>query len=163
MTTPEWSPVLAMIVPSDLAQMVRQLAGSFPGGAGMWTTPLSSTGGAPATNYVSHGRIYTQFHGLLQSPEALAAATGMTVAQTTGLLSRCVVTETPVRDVMAEQGLTIAELISINEADSDELELAPSVGKVTADKIIDGRPWASVKAMCTALGLPYSTLEHWYA
>lgn len=51
-----------LIVTASTAPLARELAASFgPGGAGMWTTPLSATGEDPATHYVSTGLIPEQF------------------------------------------------------------------------------------------------------
>lgn len=58
-----------IIVPSFLAEAARQacslLAGS--GGTGMFPTPLSPTGTAPITHYISSGPIEADFATLLES------------------------------------------------------------------------------------------------
>lgn len=47
---------LTMIVPADFSELARSIAASIdPGGAGMWTTGLSSSGKSPATHYISTG------------------------------------------------------------------------------------------------------------
>ena len=63
-----------MITSAGIAPSVRVLAGSFgPAASGMWVTPLSPTGGLPATHYVSAGMIDKPFADMLDSPESLQA------------------------------------------------------------------------------------------
>lgn len=51
-----------LIVTSETAELARAIAASFgPGGVGMWTTPLSSTGSEPTTHYISSGFIPAEF------------------------------------------------------------------------------------------------------
>lgn len=51
-----------LIVTADTVGLSREVAASFgPGGVGMWTTPLSSTGSEPATHYISSGFIPAEF------------------------------------------------------------------------------------------------------
>lgn len=53
---------LTLIVTAAHVDLARNLAASFgPGGAGMWTTPLSATGADPATHYVSSGMLPEEF------------------------------------------------------------------------------------------------------
>ena len=44
-----------IIVPAAQAQAARDAAATIPGGAGMFTTGLSSTGQEPATHFISSG------------------------------------------------------------------------------------------------------------
>jgi hypothetical protein len=60
-----------IVVQDAIASQCRSLAAQLPGGAGMWTTPLSATGAAPATHWVSSGLVWPQFADMLASPEAL--------------------------------------------------------------------------------------------
>jgi hypothetical protein len=47
-----------LIVPTANVELARQIAASFgPGGEGMWTTPLLSTGNDKATHYISSGYV----------------------------------------------------------------------------------------------------------
>ncbi len=47
-----------LIVPDAQVALARAIAAALaPGGAGMWTTPLSPTGTAPATHWASSGLI----------------------------------------------------------------------------------------------------------
>ena len=49
---------LTLIVPAADAPLARSVAGAMdPGGAGMWNTPLSPSGAAPATHYISTGYV----------------------------------------------------------------------------------------------------------
>jgi hypothetical protein len=53
---------LTLIVTADHVDLARNLAASFgPGGAGMWTTPLSASGAEPASHYVSSGMLPAEF------------------------------------------------------------------------------------------------------
>lgn len=55
-----------LIVPTANVELARQIAASFgPGGAGMWTTPLSATGAEPASHYISSGGIPAGFAHLV--------------------------------------------------------------------------------------------------
>jgi hypothetical protein len=64
-----------LIVPAALASqaaaLCAQLAG--PAGGGMFTTGLSATGAAPATHYVSSGKIEDTFAAVLADPAVMAA------------------------------------------------------------------------------------------
>lgn len=54
-----------LIIAAQDAPLARQIAAAFgPGGAGMWTTPLSATGAEPATHYISSGYIPAEFVSL---------------------------------------------------------------------------------------------------
>lgn len=54
-----------LIIRAVDAPLARAIAAGFgPGGVGMWTTPLSATGSAPATHYISSGLIPADFAGL---------------------------------------------------------------------------------------------------
>lgn len=49
---------LTMLVPASHVDLARSVAASLdPGGAGMWTTPLSPSGKLPATYYISTGYV----------------------------------------------------------------------------------------------------------
>lgn len=63
-----------MIVPSAHADLARTLCAALagPGGAGMFTTPLSATGAEPASHFISAGLIQQEFADLL--PHTLTAA-----------------------------------------------------------------------------------------
>jgi hypothetical protein len=74
-----------LIIAATDADLTRQIAASFgPGGAGMFTTPLSSDGTEPATHYISSGYIPEQFANLLTDPVAVyevATANGVVTTQ----------------------------------------------------------------------------------
>lgn len=98
MTTAAWTH-RTLIVPAAMAPTCRALAAALsPGGEGMWITPLSSTGAEPATHYISAGLIDAQLAALLDSPDDMAAATGIDVSQARAILAAC--------DVSTESGLT---------------------------------------------------------
>ena len=51
-----------LIVPTANVDLARAIAASFgPGGDGMWTTPLSTTGLDPASHYISSGFVPEAF------------------------------------------------------------------------------------------------------
>lgn len=105
MVTINWTHC-TLIVPAALAPTCRALAAALaPSGAGMWTTPLSPTGAEPATHYISTGSIDAHFASLLDSPELLAAATGVPLAQAQNILSACDISDGPARDAMQRLGL----------------------------------------------------------
>ena len=56
-----------IIVPASLVEAARGACAGLagPGGSGMFTTPLSSTGEAPPTHYISSGLIEAPFADLL--------------------------------------------------------------------------------------------------
>ena len=51
-----------LIVPAANVNLARAIATSFgPGGEGMWITPLSASGLAPATHYISTGYVPPEY------------------------------------------------------------------------------------------------------
>jgi len=146
------------------------MASNVPGGSGMWITPLCPAGSEyPATHYISAGRIAVEFAALVELDVApsertgapMAAAFGISQAQAKGILSAAVITPENPHEVLASLGLTIAHSININDASNTALKEAPGISAVKAQKIIDGRPWASV-ADLAGLGLDVAVLDHWY-
>lgn len=97
----------------SLAQsLCEQLAG--PAGANMFTTPLSSTGTAPATHYISAGMIEDSFAGTLANAETLHAVCQMkgvviTLAECRALLSGADVSEDEPFDAMARRELKLIQ------------------------------------------------------
>jgi hypothetical protein len=73
-----------LIVPAELVESARAIADQFgPSAQGMWITPLSPSGGLPATHYISAGKIDADFAWMLESPQNLidgAYARGVTVS-----------------------------------------------------------------------------------
>lgn len=95
----------SIVVSAAIASNARSLAAQVPGGAGMWITPLSPTGQAPATHYISSGKIWLEFALMLSSPEEMVAGAtryGLTpsidLATATYLLSQA--------DISTEDGFT---------------------------------------------------------
>jgi len=156
-----------MIVPAQLVDLCRQLAASFESGSGMFMTPLSPTGQAPATHYISSGAIWEQFADLLASPEALSQGAGIPIEQAQAILGACTVSEADPWSVLGELGLGLCERISVNTAKVAELVPAPGVSESRARAIVDGRPWASVQELSQVSGISaaaiQSTLQHWYS
>lgn len=122
-----------MIVPTEHAELARKLCETLagPGGAGMFTTPLSTTGVDPATHYISSGLIESDFADLLPLIEFPADADpvihpgqpdlitqmatdqgmGVTVDEVQALLASVGVTEQPPFAAMERLGLmTLAQL-----------------------------------------------------
>ena len=57
---------LTLIVPDAAVAQARAIAASFgPSATGMWTTPLSATGTAPATHWISAGPVGGEFAAFL--------------------------------------------------------------------------------------------------
>jgi hypothetical protein len=104
-----------LIVTADSAPLAREIAASFgPGGAGMWTTPLSATGAEPATNYISSGYIPEEFANLLTDPLAVyeaATANGVdtSLEAVEEVFETSDITEEEPFAAMARLGLTIVQ------------------------------------------------------
>ena len=122
-----------IIVPAALVDAARAACAGLagPGGSGMFTTPLSSTGEAPPTHYISSGLIEAPFADLLPltvmtygedgTPSTstrpgnvaltvqLAADAGLpiTEAEVSALLSAVDVSAQPAQDALARLGLKI--------------------------------------------------------
>ena len=57
-----------LVIAAQDAPLAREIAAAFgPGGAGMWTTPLSASGLDPASHYISSGYIPAEFVSLAPS------------------------------------------------------------------------------------------------
>ena len=122
-----------IIVPAPLAEAARAACAGLagPGGSGMFTTPLSSTGEAPPTHFISSGLIEAPFADLLPLTTVtygedgtlststrpgnvaltvqLAAEAGfpITEAEVSALLSAVDVSEQSAQDALARLGLQI--------------------------------------------------------
>lgn len=119
-----------MIVPTEHVELARKLCETLagPGGAGMFTTPLSTTGVDPATHYISSGLIESDFADLLPLIEIPADADpvihpgqpdlitqmatdqgmGVTVDEVQALLASVDVTEQPPTDALDRLGLRLS-------------------------------------------------------
>lgn len=119
-----------MIVPTEHVELARKLCETLagPGGAGMFTTPLSTTGIDPATHYISSGMIESDFADLLPLIEfpsdadpvihpgqpdlitqmATDQGMGVTVDEVQALLASVDVTEQPPTDALDRLGLAMA-------------------------------------------------------
>jgi hypothetical protein len=99
-----------ILVPADNVSAYRQLAAHFPGGSGMFVTPLYT--GAALTHYISSGFIDKAVADMLDDPAAMAQATGATVEQTTALREQMhISTRTDVHAELAELGLTLEAVV----------------------------------------------------
>jgi len=76
-----------IIVPAEQSELARVLCETLagPGGSGMFTTPLSQDGHAPATHYISSGMIESEFAQLLASTVEQICA----YAQSLGIAVSC--------------------------------------------------------------------------
>jgi hypothetical protein len=65
-----------LIVPEAFVSLARSLAAGLAGAGGehMWITPLSATGAAPATHYISSGHIKQEFADMMTSAQAIYEA-----------------------------------------------------------------------------------------
>lgn len=97
-----------MIVPASTVVRCREVAAALaPAGVGMWTTRLSTTGSEPATHYISAGLIDHLLADLLESPEALAAGAGITLAEATAILNRSDISEEDPHVALSRLGLSL--------------------------------------------------------
>ncbi len=72
-----------MIVPDAVVNSVRALADQFgPAAQGMWITPLSESGAAPATDWISSGYIGVEFAAALPLTTVSTDEEGNTVVST---------------------------------------------------------------------------------
>lgn len=98
---------LFLAVPEALADTVRGYIIAMIGednGGGMLRSGYSPTGEMPVAHRVSNGPIEMEFWNMLQSPEALAAAIGVSEAEAAYLLSVCIVSGEPGQALLAELG-----------------------------------------------------------
>jgi len=155
-----------MIVPAQLVDLCRQLAASFESGSGMFTTPLSPTGQAPATHYVSSGSIWQVFADMLSSPENLSQGTGLPLEQAVGILSNCRISEGDPFALFDELGLKLCSKVEVNSATIEELSAAPGISSARASDIVEGRPWASIDDLSSVSGISATgirnTYQHWF-
>lgn len=108
-----------IIVPAEQSELARVLCETLagPGGSGMFTTPLSQDGHAPATHYISSGMIESEFAQLLASTVeqicAYAQSLGIAVSceVLAGILAASDVSDDSADVAMARLGLmTLAQL-----------------------------------------------------
>lgn len=75
-----------------LAQAIASALAPSGSGNGMWTTPCSPSGAAPATHFITEGCIYQQFADLMTDANALYAqvsAAGVTYQGVSITLAQC--------------------------------------------------------------------------
>ena len=101
-----------MIVPAAYAPLARSLAAGIAGesGAGMWQSPLSATGDAPATHYLSTGQIRESFAAMLTDADAIYAAcqamgAPVTLQQITGMVNASDISEESWQEACARLNL----------------------------------------------------------
>ncbi len=59
----------------------------------------------------------------------------------------------------ADQGITQEGLININTASSGDLDVLPGIGPVTAQKVIDNRPYGSIDELLIKKAVSKATFE----
>ena len=72
-----------ILVPASVVEECRALASHFPGGEGMFITPVYT--GSELTHYISTGYISTVVADTLDNPEQFAALAGITTEQAQAL------------------------------------------------------------------------------
>ena len=108
-----------IIVPASAAEFARTACASLagPGGSGMFTTPLSTTGEAPPTHYISSGLIAPEFAHMLpeqvweQGEDGTWTQTGVLPGDPVAVYEACtaagmVVTQAGVDGVLAVTDVT---------------------------------------------------------
>ena len=98
------------VCPAALTPTVRQLAAIFPSTTGMWAVPLRQIGGTEVTHYISAGPVAADLAVLMEDPAALAAATGIPLAQAEGILGQCIVVDAPWEQVLADNNLEVHQV-----------------------------------------------------
>lgn len=96
----------AVVIPARMA--CEALAGA--GGSGMYTTPLSPTGGLPATHWISSGLIEQAFAELLANPDALTAvatSAGIDPGPLAAIVATADITDEPADVALARLGLQL--------------------------------------------------------
>lgn len=107
-----------MIVAAQDQVLAQQLAAGLagPAGVGMWTTPCSPTGAAPATHFITEGPIDEQFAAMLGDADATfaaaqAAGAPVTLAAIQGLYSRATFApDVGPFDALAQLGLQLIQV-----------------------------------------------------
>ncbi len=107
-----------IIVPTSAAEFARtacaRLAG--PGGSGMFTTPLSTTGEAPPTHYISSGLIEPEFAHMLpeqvweQDEDGAWVQTGSTQGDPVAVYEACTAAGMVVTQAEVDGGLAVADV-----------------------------------------------------
>ena len=128
-----------MILPASVVPMAREIASLAGGGDAWWTTPLSASGKAPATHFISTGLIPIQMaqmlplqiweqddscvwvktasipgqaqavHGFLQQ----RGVTAYSLAQITAMMAAADITEQPPFTAMARLGLWLVQMAEV--------------------------------------------------
>ncbi len=103
-----------LIVAASQAPLARSLTAGIagPSGEGMFTTGLSASGNAPATHFVSSGKIQDNFAALLTSAPAIVAASGgqVTLAQAQALLNASDISAEKPFPAFARLGLQLVQV-----------------------------------------------------
>lgn len=93
-----------IIVDASVITEARALAASFPGGEGMFVTPLYT--GSEITHYISTGYIDKPVADLLGNPAAFAEATGTDPAQAQAVMDGMDISAEPWPEAIARLGLS---------------------------------------------------------
>lgn len=144
---------------------------------------------ASANDSESATKIFVDVSGAVEKPgvyelnssariqDALSAAQGLSAEADREYISRSVNLAQPVRDgmklyiptkgeevagIFSSDGNSVSNkngLININSASSSELESLPKIGAVTAQKIIDGRPYTRIEELIERKVIGEKTFE----
>lgn len=97
-----------MILPASRAPMAREIASLAGGGDAWWITPLSASGKAPATHFISTGQTPTQMAQMLPLQTWTQDASGVWI-KTTSTPGNA----TAVHDFLQRRGVTAYSLAQI--------------------------------------------------
>ena len=125
---------LTLVVPAADAPLARSVAGAMdPGGAGMWNTPLSPSGAAPATHYISTGYVPPAWQVIVPTQtweleDGVWVETGSTPGDPVAVYQGCVAAGLSVTLADIEGLFAVADVTAQDWPTAlDRLDLAPVV------------------------------------
>lgn len=94
-----------ILAPASVVAECRALAASFPGGEGMFVTPVYT--GSEITHYISTGKIEQSVADMLDNPAQFAAAIGADPAHVQAIRDQMDISTGPYQDALTRLGLTL--------------------------------------------------------